>query len=343
MQDKTIQEPVVTETEKEENKISSFEENIKDIIIAKTSYNPIWQSLYELNNKQYIISIINKRIETINEAKDPLFITSPDIYYYILEKSHNEWLIAKSDSIYNEEFEYLNFYNNFEIIKVNNQPYVYYQYRISPMGNAINYESVSFNLLSLNNYENYSTTYGGLTFLPYNETEYYLKEYNSSNSENLKKKKELKSFLDEKLKLCSIVALGIERGEDIEHPDNYAEKWNSDNQNIINNEINGETALNITYYDSPLFPIDELNDKDYLENNEFIIYAEFTGNVLGYNKTTGKFLPIWIDSCMRGCHKNITFEPGDSETYLCIENSMIKEQACIRINLSKMAFSYVEK
>jgi hypothetical protein len=255
---------------------------------------PINCVVTKLNGKEIILVLANK---TGVAGNNKMFYSNPDIFFYKLSRFAGAWRVEAQKSIINEEFYYCNLYKDFDIITISYKPYLYLMYKLTPMGNAVPDGTLSFALFSLSDLQ--------LTALDYDLT-----EKNFTNINDLNSKPSLLNFLESKAAKSPLVYRASEKDLDLNASANYEKKWQVDNSTIKSVwEVPGKTAegtLRTTYYDKNLFPKDPI---EVIENSQYKVVALFRNNILGFDKLKKKYFPIWIESCMHGCNKSISFLP----------------------------------
>lgn len=292
-----------------------------------------------IDNKEYILCIANK---TGVDGNDKMFYSNADIIFYKLTKFANAWRVETQKPIFAEEFSYCQFYDDFEIVIIDNKPYLYFLYRLSPMGNAVCYFNLNFALFSMTDFQFTTLNYGGD---PVYDSRDNLKQINGdfTNLDKLSSKPELFKFLEDKASKSSIVYRATSQDLDMNSADNYEKKWLADNSSIKTvwdvNENTFEEPLQITYYNNNIFPTEECLISDKIENNKYKIVSLFRHNILGFDKIKKKYFPIWVESCSHGCNKSISF---NSDKVLKIVYSEADNQTIV-VDLIKMTYKITLK
>lgn len=292
-----------------------------------------------LDNKECIICIANK---TGAEGNDKMFYSNADIVYYKLSKFADAWRIDTQKPVFNKEFTYCDFYNDFEIATIGNKPYLYFFYCLSPMGNAISFVDLNFSLFSLMDFQLTTLNYGGDPVYDNKDNLQQIKgEF--TNLDKLNGKPELLSYLEGKASKSKLVYRAKNKDLEINSSDNYEKKWQVDNSSIKTvwdvKDNTFEEPLRTTYYDKNIFPTKRGQIFGNIENSKYKVVALFRNNIVGYDKTKKKYFPIWIESCSHGCNKEISFA---NETTLKIVYSESRDEI-ITVDLAKMTYKITLK
>jgi hypothetical protein len=281
---------------------------------------PINCVVTKLNGKETILVLANK---TGVAGNNKMFYSNPDIFFYKLSRFAGAWWVEAQKPIINEEFYYCNLYKDFDKITLSNKPYLYLMYKLTPMGNAVPDGTLSFALFSLSDFQ--------LTTLDYD-----LNEKDFTNINDLNSKQSLLNFLELKASKSPLVYRASENDLDLNASANYEKKWQVDNSSIKSvwevKEKTAEGTLRTTYYNQNLFPKDPIGS---IENSQYKVVALFRNNILGFDKLKKKYFPIWVESCMHGCNKNISFL---SPVKLKIVYSEANNQT-ITVDLSNMNYT----
>jgi hypothetical protein len=142
-----------------ESNITVTNNELKNDINSSEEANRIFKEVVRLDpikcikdtieNKECIICLANN-----SEAKKSNeYSVNPEIFFYKLSLNEANWKIEKQSQIYNEEYTRFSIPNDLEIVYIDNDPYLYFIYQSSMMGNAINDISLNFTLLSLIDYK----------------------------------------------------------------------------------------------------------------------------------------------------------------------------------------------
>jgi len=288
-----------------------------------------------IENKEVIFCLVNKVAS--NSAKEK-FYSSPEIIFYKLSNSNTGWKKEIERPVLKQEFSYLHFFGDIEMLSIEKNPYIYFVYLLSPMGNASDEAELHFALYSLNDYN--------LTVLPYRGNPVYDENSNfisirsdDTINRNARMNPRLLSFLQEKQRSSELIYKPNARDADINDIINYEKKWAMDNPDmpkIYNLQDTLEHKMNITYYEESLFA-PERSSFEKIENDEYIVVSLFRNNVLAYDIKRKKYFPVWIESYMHGCNKSISFL---NDSMLIINSEEIAEQRPIRVNLLRMTYRF---
>ena len=327
--DKTQQETQPTISK--EQAISVF----KDLVRIE----PINCLVTTIDNKECIICIANK---TGVDGNDKMFYSNADIIFYKLTKFADAWRIETQKPIFAYEFTYCDFYNDFEIATIGNKPYLYFLYRLSPMGNAVSFMDLNFALFSLTDFQLTTLDYGGDPVYDKKDNLQQIKG-DFTNLDKLSSKPDLSKFLEDKASKSSVIYRATKQDLDMNSADNYEKKWQVDNSKIKSvwdtKENTFDEPLRVTYYDKSIFPTEQGYISGSVESTKFKIVSLFRNNILGYDKTKKKYFPIWVESCSHGCNKTVAFI---DDTTLRITYSEANDEMII-VDLTNMTYKITLK
>jgi hypothetical protein len=292
-----------------------------------------------LDGKECIICLANK---IGIDGPDKMHYINADIVYYKLSKFANAWRIETQKSVFKEELTCVEFYNDFEIITLDNKPYLYFLYRLSPMGNAISFTELNFSLFSLTDFHLTTLDYGGEpVYGKFSSLQKIKGDF--TNLIELSSKPDLLRLLESKASQSTLVYRATSRDLEINSSENYEKKWQLDNSSVKTvwdvKDNTFEEPLRITYYDNSIFPTEQGCIDGTIENNKYKVITLFRNNILGYDKIKKKFFPIWVEGCMHGCNKEVSFA---NETTLKIVYSEA-ENEIITVDLAKMCYKITLK
>lgn len=167
---------------------------------------------------------------------------------------------------------------------INSCPYLYYCYTSN--GNVIG--SVNFVLLNLNNKKEYSIAFEGP-----------VGKYESLEDipGELKNQPDILNFLKNKAAASPLV-VKTSLTDDGSRETNYRKDWQIANEHIYKQmSYNYDIWYDLTakQYDiNILGNLDEGSIAAKAESNKYSITSVFKGNVIAYNKKSGKYIPIWL-------------------------------------------------
>lgn len=122
----------------------------------------------------------------------------------------------------------------------------------------------------------------------------------------------------------------VSNSEHIHRPENnltLADHWKIDNKNIYESVIENTQTLNFHFSKD----VEIYTEKIEVENNDYIIYNFFKGNMYGFKKSTKEYFLIWIPSWSYGTVTNVKFILNNN---LQFEDSHLGDNgALITINL----------
>ncbi|MCE3228559.1 MAG: Uncharacterized protein K0S32_3110 [Bacteroidetes bacterium] len=273
----------------------------------------------------------------INKTKDPNTKTYSGANIYVQKhvKSNNEWKFESEHYVFEEEFDYCEFAKDFELVTIDGTDYLYFAYRLSPMGNATDYTNLHFVLLSLKDFKQTILQYGGEPVYDKKGADGKIKG-ECTNLASFKNKTSLLNFLQKKVTNSPMIYHPTEDDLDMCLAKNYREQWKLDNPDvdIYFPLFKKETPLRITYYDESIFPDKNSETFDFIENNKYRAVTLFRGDVLAYDKTKNKYFPVLVNECSHGCNKSISFK---SENVLEIIYSEANNEKII-VDLSLMIY-----
>jgi hypothetical protein len=296
-------------------------------------------------DKECIICMANK---TGVDGNNKMFYSNANIIFYKLTKFADAWRVETQKPIFSEEFTYCEFYNDFEIVHINEgsrndkTDYLHFLYRLSPMGNAVSYMDLNFALFSLRDFQLTTLNYSGDPVYDNKDNLQQIKG-DFTNLDKLSSKPDLSEFLEDKASKSPLVYRATKQDLDMNSADNYEKKWQVDNSKVKSvwdtKENTYEEPLRVTYYDKSIFPTKQGYISGNVENTKFKIVSLFRNNILGYDKTKNKYFPIWVESCSHGCDKTVSFI---DDTTLQITYSEANDETII-VELTNMTYKITLK
>lgn len=219
---------------------------------------------------------------------------------------------------------------------LNEEKYFYYESRQSFMGQAVLEQLATFNLFDLKNFRVHTLAYEGV---PADDQLEELEGKFLSDS-HLKAFTTIKKYLYGRAFMSRYIYHPKGKQKDITYYTNYARKWNVDNQadnQLANGHGSIPDTIYSTYYKEPLFSaadIDEFSKR--IENDKYTVVSFFRGNIVAYNKQNSKYFPVYIESCITGCDKDIKFV---GSAILSVEFTEDSRERPTQIDLGKIRFT----
>lgn len=301
-----------------------------------TNLKPMKCVVQQFEGKETIFCLADKR------GIDNEVFTNPDIIFYRLSSFANTWQVEKKQSIFKEENKYCHFLGDLEISIVDSKPYLFFVYALADEGNgAGNIETLKFSLLSLNNYKLFSLDYTGDAIYDDKTGNFkFIKDGSFSNLDSFKSDAAFLSFFEEKAKKSTLIYRPTKEELNINTPNNNEKKWALDNPGVIGEVYSPQKAnvtdepLKITYYNTNLFTNNDASVNSKVENANYKFISYFRGSVVGFNKKTRKYFPIWVESCNAGCDKSISLTNTNS-----LKIRYTGGDQTVIINLNKMTYN----
>ncbi|WP_136669267.1 hypothetical protein [Flavobacterium sp. H122] len=222
------------------------------------------------------------------------------------KKENNNFKLIKQDTLQYGEYVYIDVDpESFEEKKIRQDNYFLFTFSESFQGQAVIEKSIHFLALNTNDLR--------LTELPYNGTSSIRCEEcidgEFSESKSLNSNPAIKKELYKKASKHKWIYHPTEEEKNPKNYKNYSKYWEKIN-NADNNLANGYSPLPeeiySTYYKEDIFKFTG-DYEEIIENDTYKIVSYFRGNLLGYDKTKKLYFPIYIESCITGCNKKISF------------------------------------
>ena len=280
--------------------VAFSQQNPESIFVDLVQLKPIVCYQATVDGRDVIIGFANSGEDP--KGKDN-FYSNPEIFSYKLLKFANSWQIESKTPICNTEYTYVELHNNFEKVKIKDNIYIYFTYKVSNMGNAVNTIDLVFTLVSPKTNHATELIYSG-------EPEYdnkgkltRIKGQFETHDDNIPV--DLFSFLENMASKSSLIYRPTSKDTDINDPINFEKKWTIDNGKLLNSKYNNiEQKIIFTYYPNNLL---DPEDSEVIENPYYKAYYYWRYGVIGYNKTKQKYFPIYINGCAHGCESTITW------------------------------------
>lgn len=200
---------------------------------------------------------------------------------------------------------------SFKNVEIDQIPFLYFSFKEAYMGKAVSEQTVTFCLVSLKDLSEYKLVYiGEPTFKCENCIDGDFIE-----NAKLDKHSAMSKKLTELSKSSTLIYQRTMKDDNIYYRMNYEVKWNTDN-NMNNSYGAGRSEIELpirsTLYRSDLFALNRGSVNDSISNDSYTFVNYFRGNVIGYNKMTKMYFPLFIESCRNFCNKKISFIGSDS-------------------------------
>lgn len=323
---KTKNSKLPQEKNNKEKVVLKFKDSIKNI----ESNNEIL-FFDELKNGEFLSIIAGPKHEKLK------FFYSDTLNYIIAKRyilKNGKPKLSKIDTLKTADWTYLKIDStSLKSEKIDKIPHFYFSTHETFMGQAIIEESVDFNLYNLENGKLHQLPFVGI---PRGENDL---EGNFLPNKNLDQFPEIKKILQQKAEKSPYIYHPKGKEKDINYYKNYYKKWEEDND-AFNNLANGHSGIPetiySTYYSEALFDLDGDNENiQKIENDFYVVISEFRGDILVYDIKKEKYFPLFVESCITGCNKEISFK---SNHLLEVKFTESFENETTEINLKKIIF-----
>jgi hypothetical protein len=212
---------------------------------------------------------------------------------------------------------------SFKQVPIQDVPFLYFSYKEGHQDAAIQEQTVCFRLINLRDLSDYLLTCTGKPSFKCDDCI----DGELEADAKLRKNPLILNKLKELSKSSTLIYQRSEKDNDIYYYLNYESKWNQDNQ--TDNAWGAgystiTTPIKSTYYTTNLFRLNRGTVNDSIENDKYILVNYFRGNIIGYDKLRKLYFPLWIESCINFCDKNIRFFSEDSLSISYTENGNIE-------------------
>ncbi len=202
---------------------------------------------------------------------------------------------------------------SYKQVEIENKSYMYFSYtKLIKSSTAVNEHLVYFTLVDTYDLSSYQLIYLGNPSFKCEEC------IDGDFLENYILKKHyplILAKLKELSKSSKKIYQRTPKDDDIYYHLNYETKWNKDNNaNNIYRQGYSDIKAPIwsTYYTTNLFKLNKGSISGNTENNRYLIKTYFRGNIIGLDKNTKMYFPLFIESCILGCNKKIELFDEDS-------------------------------
>lgn len=324
---------IIISCKKENRKTPPKFKNKKENIEINETKKDSLTFLFSTSNKENTEEI---RISTYNSVPNDKYFLSGDKNFILVSKylkKGNQFELIRKDTLISNEFTYTEIgKESLKKINIDNKEYIYLSVRQSYQGTAITEKSAFFIILNINSLENFTLVYSGEN--SFRSKEAIDGEFGEDKrlDQNPEIKKALYNFA-EKSKWV------FHSSPDKNDYSNYVQKWETDN-NTYNHMANGNSGIPhivySTYYKEDLFKFTgDISDQKTIENDNFKIVCYFRGNILAFDKNKKLYFPVYTESCVTGCHKEISFK---SENIIEVKYTESSEDETTIINLNEIKF-----
>jgi serine/threonine protein kinase len=209
----------------------------------------------------------------------------------------NQWSQQNNNDVdFAPRFTSLYSKNDFVLIKIGSESFIFFSVKSNPMGTAVaGFASVNFVLFDIKANKLISLEYSG-------------EEKNNGSQvigkfENVDEIRSINQdyyiFLEQQAAISPWIYRLKPIDLDFEAPQNYRKRWKIDNPIDLYQKIYGQKILAKEYE----FDINQYmsNQISVIENSKFKVVTYREGDVIGYNKRTSKFFPIIVEVCNTAC------------------------------------------
>lgn len=201
---------------------------------------------------------------------------------------------------------------SYKQVEIENSPYIYFSYTTSYQGAAIIDHYVVFVLVNMDDLSNYSLVYEGR--YKYFKCDDCI-DGDFLENDLAKKHPSILAKLKELSKSSKFIYQRTSKDDNMHYHLNYETKWNSDNTanyayGAGYSEI--EAPIWSTHYKTNLFDLNMGEATKNTENDRYVLNTYFRGNIIGFDKNTKLYFPLFIESCVIGCDKEIELFDNDS-------------------------------
>lgn len=269
---------------------------------------------------------------------DKFFLTGNKNFIIVskLKKMGSNIKLIQQDTLLSDEFQYVHVdAKNFVKKTINNKNYLLMSVLETPMGNGDIERYVNFMMIDTKSLKSYTLQYNGTESLRCDECI----DGEFIKNKQLESNPEIKNVLNQYANTSKWIYVPKGEEKELSHYKNYVQKWNTDN-NTENNLANGNSSfpevLNSTYYKENLFEFTgDYSENEFIENNKYIIVSYFRSNIIAYDKNKKLYFPVFAESCVTGCNKEIKFISENTIEVLYTEYSGHKGET---INLDEIKF-----
>lgn len=274
----------------------------KEIQFRTDTLTPFYESISKQGVK---IKLWINEVHTQNK-----FFLSKDYNFIIASKEiriDNKFVTVKKEILVSNEYTYTDiFEESFLEKKVKDDNYLLFSLKESFKGTAITGRDVSFFILNLKSLDFYTLVYRGEPTLRCKDCI----DGDFEENKSLDRKAHLKKILRDYASNSKHIYFPNGEEKDINFYKNYVQKWYKDN-NVNNVLANGHAyrpdIVYSTYYKKNIIKFTGNYGSNFIENDHFKIVNFTNGNLLAYDKKKHLYFPVFVESCVQGCNKEISF------------------------------------
>lgn len=249
------------------------------------------------------------RISAFEVSENANYLLSGEKNFILASKykrENNNFKLVKQDTLQYGEYVYIEIDpESFEEKKIGKENYFLFTASQSYQGQAVISNFVLFSAVNTKNLKLINLMYSGNSTLGCEKC--IRGEFVAS--ETLDANPAIKKELYKKASKHKWIYHPTEEEKNPKHYKNYATYWEKTN-NFYSDLANGYNLLPdeiySTYYKEDIFKYTG-DYEEIIENDTYKIVSYFRGNLLGYDKTKKLYFPIYIESCITGCNKKISF------------------------------------
>jgi hypothetical protein len=250
-----------------------------EIFLQVTNRKPLFCGTFDLHGEPRILGVFQKQGEFRGE----------DVVISSLRRFAGNWQEV-SQSVAEHDAEGQELQNDFEIVEIEGETYLYFSRQLIHYGTA-------YNGLGFVEFLLYSPSEKRLIKLEFSgRGEEPPIEGNFDNLSDLSSQPELLKFLEGKAASSPLIARTDPKSLDIDNVTQYDKKWLRENPDAYAAKTGG--SLTFCYYQEDLFTKFSGTQSERVETQKYVVSTSFAGPVLGYDKATGKYMVIWIPEGM---------------------------------------------
>ena len=246
-------------------------------------------------------------------------LLAADKNYMVLSKykkaENGRRILIQKDTLLSRDYVYVSIRKDDFLKKyVDGSEFIFFSTEEREMGQASTETTLYFFMIDMVSGKQYDLLYVG------EETERSRKNETIEGSfvfnKRLNAKPRFKQLLLDYATNCKLIYKPSAEDKNILYYSNYAQKWEKDNK--LNGRLaNGYTdipkKIYSTYYKENIIDFTgDISKADVIiENDHFMVVAFFRNNIIAYDKRKKRYFPIFIESCITGCNKEVKFMAKD--------------------------------
>lgn len=226
---------------------------------------------------------------------------------------NKEVLIKQDTLISTDDFSISVEQKDFEKKSINGKEFIFFSVEENPMGQFSTETILDFFIIDVAEMVYYNSKFTGSHTLRSGDERL---EGSFAMNNSLRKNPELKKNMLDFVGKSKLIYKPSTEEKDIFYYKNYAKKWLDDNK-IKDQMANGFTEvpnkIYSTYYKENINEfIGEISDSDVvIENSNYKIVSFMRSSVIAYDKIKKLYFPVFIESCITGCNKEVKFIAKD--------------------------------